>query len=61
VAEGKSGALKVCSADGGDYPQLWRASEINSDYALDSQSPHYDEARHDTPGIRRTRKVRLIA
>jgi len=60
VAEGKSGALKVCSADGGDYPQALQAGEINSDYALDSQSLHCDEARDHTPGNLRTSKVRIV-
>ncbi|MBI6557302.1 hypothetical protein [Pseudomonas veronii] len=34
-------------------------SEINTGYAVDSQSPHCDEARDKTPGIPRTRMVRL--
>jgi len=60
--KGKSGSLKQqdasCSADGGDYPQGEAGSEINSDYAVDSQNPHCDEARGATAGILRTRKVR---
>jgi hypothetical protein len=58
--KGKSGVLKgACSADERDYPQAWPGSEINSDYAVDSQSPHCDEAYDRTAGIPRTRTVRL--
>ncbi|MGV2893490.1 MULTISPECIES: hypothetical protein [unclassified Pseudomonas] len=60
--KGKSGSLTwqdaSCSADGDDYPQAWPGSEINSGYAVDSQSPPCDEAMGMTPGVLRTRKVR---
>jgi len=60
--KGKSGSLTwqdaSCSADGDDYPQARPGSEINSGYAVDSQSPHCDEASGSAPGILRTRTVR---
>jgi hypothetical protein len=42
----------------GDYPQEGPGSEINSDYAVDSQSLHCDEARVVSASILRTRTVR---
>jgi hypothetical protein len=45
------------SADGDDYPQVRAGSEINSDYAGDSQRSHRHEACGETPVITRTRTV----
>ncbi|CAI8928001.1 hypothetical protein EMIT0357P_40462 [Pseudomonas marginalis] len=47
-----------CSADGENYPQAGTGSEINSDYAVDSQSLHCHEACGSAVGIPRTRTVR---
>jgi len=41
----------------GDYPHVQAGSEINSDYAVDSQTPHCNGAYGVAQAIARTRTV----